>query len=98
MPFTDVEYVIKPIAQTILKVDLNIIPRWTHNNKWHSKAEIFWILFDDQQELLHSETVTVDEEFVNKKKPVKTSFYIRFKAGSEKNYRLTVTSDRWIVD
>ena len=33
-----------------------------------------------------------------KKKPVKTSFYIRFKSGSERSYRLTVTSDRWIVD
>ena len=59
IPFVDIEYTVKPIAQTILKIDLKIIPDWKFNPKWHNKSEIFWIFFDDQQELLHSETITI---------------------------------------
>ena len=38
IPTVDVEYTVKPIAQTILKVDVTILPKWIHNNKWHSKS------------------------------------------------------------
>ena len=54
VPKVDVKYVLKPIAQTIIKVDLSITPEWKFNPKWHLKSEVFWILFDDEQELLHS--------------------------------------------
>lgn len=56
------------------------------------------MLFDDQQELLHSETLSIDEEFVKKKREVRTSFYIRYRGNSEHSYRLTVTSDKWMTD
>ena len=29
---------------------------------------------------------------------MKTSFYIRYKGNEEGNYRLTITSDKWITD
>lgn len=47
VPQIDVEYSVKPIAQTILKIDLILTPNWFFNPKWHLKSEIFWILFDD---------------------------------------------------
>lgn len=59
MPFLSVEYTIKPIAQTILKIDVTMTPKFEYNPKWHNKSEIFWILFDDSQELLHSETISI---------------------------------------
>jgi hypothetical protein len=52
---------LKPIAQTIIKIDLWIRPLWKYNPKWHMKSEVFWILFDDEQELLHSETIVIEE-------------------------------------
>ena len=61
LPRVDVTYAVKPIAQTILKIDVTIKPSWKYNPKWHSKSEVFWVLFDDEQELLHSETFTIDE-------------------------------------
>lgn len=88
----------KPIAQTIIKVDLLITPDWKFNPKWHLKSEIFWILFDDEQELLHSETFTIEEEFVTKQREVKISFYVRYKGKSFSTYRLLVTSDRWLTE
>lgn len=98
MPFLSVQYTIKPIAQTILKIDVIMTPKFEYNPKWHNKSEIFWILFDDSQELLHSETISIQQEFIQKKRDVKTSFYIRYKGPSERSYRLTITSDRWLTD
>lgn len=68
MPRLEVEYSIKPIAQTILKIDLTLTPIFKFSSKWHSKSEVFWIMFDDGEELLHSETVTIEEEFVQKER------------------------------
>ena len=93
-----VEYFLKPIAQTIIKVDVVIKPQWRYNPKWHLKSEVFWVLFDDEQELLHSETITIDEEFVVKGREVPLSFYVRYKGKSQSAYRLLVTSDRWLSD
>jgi len=59
VPKVKINYILKPIAQTIIKVDLLITPDWNFNPKWHLKSEVFWILFDDEQELLHSETFTI---------------------------------------
>ena len=68
IPRLEVTYAIKPIAQTILKIDLTIVPIFKFSSKWHSKSEIFWILFDDGEELLHSETITIEEEFITKER------------------------------
>ncbi len=82
MPRLAVSYTLKPIAQTIIKVDLSIRPQWHFNPKWHLKSEIFWVLFDDSQELLHSETFAIEEEFVTKQREVTISFYVRYKGKS----------------
>jgi hypothetical protein len=29
---------------------------------------VFWIMFDDGEELLHSETITIEEEFIVRQK------------------------------
>ena len=55
-------------------------------------------MFDDGEELLHSETIAIEEEFIIKRKEVKASFYIRYKGNDDSQYRLTVTSDKWITD
>ena len=38
VPTVDFSYTVKPIAQTILKIDVEITPRWKHSSKWHSKS------------------------------------------------------------
>lgn len=38
IPRVEVNYVLKPIAQTIIKVDLSIRPIWKFNSKWHLKS------------------------------------------------------------
>ena len=36
-------YTLKPIAQTVLKMDL-----FEYNSRWHSKAEVFWLIVDNE--------------------------------------------------
>jgi hypothetical protein len=38
VPRLDIKYTVKPIAQTILKIDLSIRPIFKFNPKWHSKS------------------------------------------------------------
>lgn len=38
IPKVDVEYSLKPIAQTIIKVDVTVTPKWRFNPKWHLKS------------------------------------------------------------
>jgi hypothetical protein len=98
LPRVSVSYWVKPIAQTILKIDVDVLPRWNHDPKWHLKGEVFWVFFDDEEEILHSESFLIDEEFVVKKKPVQLSFFIPYRDNNQKKYRLLIRSDRWIMD
>jgi hypothetical protein len=41
-----------------------MLPKFVFNSKWHNRSEIFWIFFDDQQELLYSETISIEQEFI----------------------------------
>jgi hypothetical protein len=38
IPKVDLEYTLKPIAQTIIKVDVTVTPKWRFNPKWHLKS------------------------------------------------------------
>lgn len=55
-------------------------------------------MFDDGEELLHSETISIEEEFIVKQREVKVSFYIRYKGNDDTQYRLKITSDKWLTD
>ena len=48
--------------------------------------------------MLHSETVSIEEEFITKEREVKVSFYIRYKGQDDTQYRLKITSDKWLTD
>ncbi len=38
IPRVDIDYTLKPIAQTIIKVDVIVTPKWRFNPKWHLKS------------------------------------------------------------
>lgn len=89
---------IKPIAQTILKIDVEVLPKWRHESKWHLKSEVFWVFFDDEEEILHSESFLIDDSFVINHRPVELSFFIPYRDNNKRKYRLLIRSDRWIMD
>lgn len=53
LPSIQVEYVLKPIAQTVIKMDLTVKADFVWNSRWHSTKEIFWLMVDDQNEIFH---------------------------------------------
>ena len=55
VPRLEIEVNILPITRAILKVQLNIIPNFTWNDRWNGKSEPFWIIVDNDSEILHSE-------------------------------------------
>jgi len=55
VPRMDLEVQIMPITRAILKVQLTITPLFEWNDRWNGKNEPFWIIVDNDSEILHSE-------------------------------------------
>ena len=64
LPLIEIETSVKPIAQTVLKVDATITPKWRWSPRWHSKQEIFWIIVDNDEETLHCESFVISQKDV----------------------------------
>ena len=59
IPRVEIEYSVRPIAQTVLKVDVFITPKWSWTNRWHNKSELFNLTVDDENEIMHHESFTI---------------------------------------
>ena len=95
LPDYDYEYNIRPIAQTILKIDLTITPRFKWHRHWHNRTERLWVMVDNEKEILHYENVGITS--AHYKDPMVVSFFVPFRSGlRDKYYHLTITSDRWL--
>lgn len=55
IPRLELNVNILPITRAILKVQLTIIPKFEWNDRWNGKNEPFWIIVDNDSEILHSE-------------------------------------------
>lgn len=62
LPRFEVEYDIKPIAQTILKLSVRIRPDWLYSSRWHMRSEPFLIYVDNEEELLHHEEFLITQK------------------------------------
>lgn len=55
VPYLETEISAQPITRTILKVQLTITAQFNWNDRWNGKSEPFWIIVDNDHEVLHSE-------------------------------------------
>jgi len=55
LPNLDLEVLAQPITRAILKVHLTIQPKFEWSDRWNGRNEPFWIIVDNQFEILHSE-------------------------------------------
>ena len=55
VPYIDTIVTAQPITRTILKVQLTISAEFNWNDRWNGKSEPFWIIVDNESEVLHSE-------------------------------------------
>ena len=55
VPRLDLSIQVMPITRAILKIQLTITPEFDWNDRWNGKNEPFWIIVDNETEILHSE-------------------------------------------
>ena len=55
VPYLDVQVDYQPITRTILKVMLTINADFNWNDRWNGTNEPFWIIVDNEAEILHQE-------------------------------------------
>jgi len=96
IPIINVEYKLKPIAQTIIQITLTLSAEMNWTARWHLKNEPFWIIVDDEIDILHIESVVISKKSIFDNEPVSVSFFIPYRDDNNKNYRIIVDSDRWI--
>jgi activating signal cointegrator complex subunit 3 len=94
----NIDYVIRPIAQTILKVDLTIIPDFYYSKQFHLTKENFEMIVEHNGEILHHEEFGIITKNLLKEKkpmPLEISFFVPFKEKAE-SYTVYIMSDRFV--
>ena len=97
-PLLDVVYSLRPIAQTILKVDLSITPQFYYSKQFHLGKENFECIVEHNGEILHHEEFgIITKHLLKDKAPQATeiSFFVPFKEGVEA-YNIYIMSDRFV--
>jgi len=96
-PILKVDYTIRPVAQTILKIDVTVIPDFEYSNQFHLGRENFWVIVENRGEILHYEEFGIlskDLRSNKKASPIELSFFLPFK-GSSSEYMMYIMSDRF---
>ncbi len=111
IPRLELEVNILPITRAILKVQLTIKPNFTWNDRWNGKSEPFWIIVDNDSEILHSEFFVLHKMDTMMKKGKRNfkneqdyslTFFIPYEVQEGETriaagtyYNLHILSDRW---
>ena len=66
LPRIELEVNCQPITRSILKVHLTIRPNFEWSDRWNGKSEPFWIIVDNESEILHSEFFMLHKKDVRK--------------------------------
>jgi hypothetical protein len=93
-----------------LKVQVRLIPEFEWNDRWNGKNEPFWIMIDNEEEILHQEFFMLSKADVKKRgsarikneEGISLTFFIPYEVeegqdriGIGEYYNLTILSDRW---
>lgn len=79
-------------------MDVTIKPLWSYSPRWHSKNEVFWITVDNEEEILHKDSFTISAKQQYHKQEIDINFFLPFRDSKATYYRMTITSNSWIVD
>jgi pre-mRNA-splicing helicase BRR2 len=67
IPYFEIDLQCQPITRAILKVQVTLTADFEWNDRWNGKTEPFWIMVDNETEILHSEFFTLHKKDVQKK-------------------------------
>jgi len=79
-------------------MEVFIKPTWNWTSRWHSQKEVFWIIVDNEEEIMHIESFVISSKQVFEKTDIEQNFFLPFRDFKTTYYRLIVTSDQWIME
>ena len=110
IPKLEMEVSCQPITRSILKVHLVIKSNFDWNDRWNGKNEPFWIIVDNEEEILHSEFFLLNkkdskssrmQKLLKNEKEFALTFFIPYQVEQDGTiapgtyYNLNIISDRW---
>ena len=109
VPNIDVKVDYQPITRTILKVVLTLNADFNWNDRWNGTSEPFWIIVDNESEILHQEFFALQKKDLSKSRSgyknedmLTVVFFVPYQVpeGYERIppgtlYHLEIISDRW---
>jgi hypothetical protein len=92
-PIVDVK--VQPVTNDVFRFQVELIPDFEWQSRWHGGAVFFWLWVEDSQSqrIYHQEQVMFTKK--NYPEPVELEMFIPSFTGNEK-YILRVVSDSWI--
>lgn len=98
-PRLDVQASVQPVTRSMLRVELNITPKFVWSNELHGTAEVFWILIED----CDGEEILFHDQFLLRKHYAQSDMNdhiveltVPISEPMPPNYFVTVLSDRWM--
>lgn len=68
IPYFHINVTTQPITRSILKLQLQLVPDFDWSDRWNGKSEPFWVMIDNETEVLHSEFFSIHKKDIKSKK------------------------------
>ncbi|PLW35755.1 hypothetical protein PCASD_20638 [Puccinia coronata f. sp. avenae] len=91
-PKLELQALVHPITQTMLRVDLTITPDFMLDESVHGTAQIFWIMVED----VDGELILFSDQFLQRYANYFVTFYVPMIDPLPLNYFISVVADRWL--
>lgn len=98
-PKLSMKCAIQPITPSLLKFELEVLPEWQWDDKWHGNIEPFIILLEDTdgEQILYHDVLLIRKEYIRTEHFV--DFFLMLNSTQQKklppNFFITVISERW---
>ena len=96
IPFLAIEASIQPITRSVLRIDIELTPEFTWNDRHHGLMESFWVWIEDanSEHIYHSENFALHK--ASRSHTHKLVFTIPIQEPLPPQYYIKVVSDRWL--
>jgi hypothetical protein len=101
-PRFDIKLFYKPLTRAILRITMILKSNFDWTDRWSGKSEPFWIIIDNEQEILHSEYFILHKKDLRGNQELEMTFFVPYeveevskKIADGAYYNFNFISDRW---